>query len=152
MSGGPDTRTPVDHSSVPAHRRAKAKSRKIKNVIEEILGAASEPSMRTQDSGISSGQDAWMTALCPTALPSPCDSDPCFNGGSCDAHEDSYTCECPRGFHGRHCEKGGAQQLRGVGGSCSSQRSPHGTLLTALSSQRLPFLLTVFPVDFTITD
>ncbi|ELR52250.1 Sushi, nidogen and EGF-like domain-containing protein 1, partial [Bos mutus] len=41
-----------------------------------------------------------VTVLCPTALPSPCDSDPCFNGGSCDAHEDSYTCECPRGFHG----------------------------------------------------
>ncbi|XP_006893554.1 PREDICTED: sushi, nidogen and EGF-like domain-containing protein 1 [Elephantulus edwardii] len=39
------------------------------------------------------------------SLPSPCDSDPCFNGGSCDAHENSYTCECPRGFHGEQCEK-----------------------------------------------
>lgn len=51
----------------------------------------------------------------PPALPSPCDSDPCFNGGSCDAHDDSYTCECPRGFHGRHCEKGDVYSGQGRG-------------------------------------
>ncbi|KAG8508280.1 Sushi, nidogen and EGF-like domain-containing protein 1 [Galemys pyrenaicus] len=39
------------------------------------------------------------------SLPSPCDSDPCMNGGSCEARDDAYTCACPRGFHGQRCEQ-----------------------------------------------
>lgn len=71
----------------------------------------------------------------PPALPSPCDSDPCFNGGSCDAHDDSYTCECPRGFHGRHCEKGdvyagqGGKWGEGWGGVCSGAQLGAGRAL-----------------------
>nr|XP_058909701.1 sushi, nidogen and EGF-like domain-containing protein 1 isoform X3 [Kogia breviceps] len=57
------------------------------------------------DHNVSHSRASGRSPSVPAALPSPCDSDPCFNGGSCDAHDDSYTCECPRGFHGRHCEK-----------------------------------------------
>uniref|UniRef100_A0A8D2M856 Sushi, nidogen and EGF like domains 1 n=1 Tax=Zonotrichia albicollis TaxID=44394 RepID=A0A8D2M856_ZONAL len=32
-------------------------------------------------------------------------SGPCLNGGSCKVNEDSYSCECPQGFLGMHCEK-----------------------------------------------
>ncbi|KAG8445395.1 hypothetical protein GDO86_010251 [Hymenochirus boettgeri] len=38
------------------------------------------------------------------SVPSPCDSDPCLNGGRCESVEDAYSCACPRGFGGRLCE------------------------------------------------
>lgn len=82
----------------------------------------------------------------PPALPSPCDSDPCFNGGSCDAHDDSYTCECPRGFHGRHCEKGdvyagqGGKWGEGWGGVCSGAQLGAGRALVGERAGRAPAL------------
>lgn len=44
-------------------------------------------------------------------MPSPCDSEPCLNGGSCEVHDDSYTCQCPGDFLGKHCEKGTSTEL-----------------------------------------
>ena len=35
-----------------------------------------------------------------------CESDPCQNGGTCDDHVNSFTCECVDGFTGLHCETG----------------------------------------------
>ena len=37
---------------------------------------------------------------------SPCDSNPCFYGGKCNvANELNFTCECPVGYVGAHCEE-----------------------------------------------
>ncbi|XP_068136742.1 sushi, nidogen and EGF-like domain-containing protein 1 isoform X5 [Hyperolius riggenbachi] len=39
------------------------------------------------------------------SMPSPCDSDPCLNGGRCETQEEMYSCLCPQGFYGKLCEK-----------------------------------------------
>ncbi|ELT89156.1 hypothetical protein CAPTEDRAFT_194496 [Capitella teleta] len=33
-----------------------------------------------------------------------CSSDPCLNGGTCAHSENSFNCECPENFEGKHCE------------------------------------------------
>jgi len=37
----------------------------------------------------------------------PCDSNPCFNDGTCSGSETSpfYSCECPNGYDGDQCEE-----------------------------------------------
>lgn len=33
-----------------------------------------------------------------------CDSSPCSNGATCHDHVTFYTCHCPYGYTGKHCE------------------------------------------------
>ena len=33
-----------------------------------------------------------------------CDSDPCYNGGTCHGESGMAKCECPAGYDGRFCE------------------------------------------------
>lgn len=36
----------------------------------------------------------------------PCVESPCANGGTCRPKWDSYECDCPLGYDGKHCQKG----------------------------------------------
>ena len=38
-----------------------------------------------------------------------CDSDPCFNNGTCVDKPNSFNCSCPQGFIGNRCETGQRQ-------------------------------------------
>ncbi|XP_043926346.1 delta and Notch-like epidermal growth factor-related receptor [Protopterus annectens] len=39
-----------------------------------------------------------------TTLPSPCDSQPCLNNGTCHPGSSNYNCTCSPGFRGANCE------------------------------------------------
>lgn len=39
----------------------------------------------------------------------PCVEGPCANGGTCRPKWDSYECDCPLGYDGKHCQKGQLQ-------------------------------------------
>lgn len=34
----------------------------------------------------------------------PCDSQPCNNGGKCTSDSDGFSCSCTEGFSGKYCE------------------------------------------------
>ena len=36
---------------------------------------------------------------------SPCEPNPCANGATCIVEGDSYSCKCPPGWKGFHCEE-----------------------------------------------
>ncbi|EDO30274.1 predicted protein, partial [Nematostella vectensis] len=41
-----------------------------------------------------------------TTTPNLCSYSPCQNGGTCEAHGDSYHCICPMGWYGTYCTFG----------------------------------------------
>ncbi|XP_019641537.1 PREDICTED: delta-like protein D [Branchiostoma belcheri] len=46
----------------------------------------------------------WKGPSCQEEDIDHCDPDPCENGGVCHGTEETYSCECPDGFEGQHCE------------------------------------------------
>ncbi|XP_044172961.1 neurogenic locus notch homolog protein 2-like isoform X1 [Acropora millepora] len=60
----------------------------------------------------------WRNFVFSLEKPNACTSKPCKNGGSCEVSgQDSFTCKCSKGFHGKNCDKVDA---------CDSQPCHHG--------------------------
>ncbi|CAG5110604.1 Oidioi.mRNA.OKI2018_I69.chr2.g4988.t1.cds [Oikopleura dioica] len=49
----------------------------------------------------------------------PCDSNPCKNGGKCKIEGNSFLCRCPYGYSGEHCENDPCFDKCENGGKCS---------------------------------
>lgn len=48
----------------------------------------------------------WRNFVFSLEKPNACTSKPCKNGGSCEVSgQDSFTCKCSKGFHGKNCDK-----------------------------------------------
>ncbi|KAK2570740.1 Versican core protein, partial [Acropora cervicornis] len=48
----------------------------------------------------------WRNFVFSLEKPNACTSKPCKNGGSCEVGgQDSFTCKCSKGFHGKNCDK-----------------------------------------------
>ena len=66
-------------------------------------GAESRDGTSTDDS-CASGTVANDDGECVPEAGDPCEPDPCQNGGTCLAQDDSYLCSCQAGYQGDHCE------------------------------------------------
>ncbi|XP_019639856.1 PREDICTED: fibropellin-3-like isoform X2 [Branchiostoma belcheri] len=72
-----------------------------------------------------------MYALCADLDIDECASNPCQNGGTCQDGINSYSCSCPTGFHGDHCESDPDHVTnRMTAYQCSSASCPDGMYCT----------------------
>jgi len=54
-----------------------------------------------------------------TSVTDPCALNPCVNGGTCEAHDGTFTCFCAEGFAGDHCQHDHSRKKGGQFGAAS---------------------------------
>lgn len=76
-------------------------------------------------------------ALCSVLLlvPSPCFLSPCENGATCEDLDGGYTCTCPVGYVGKHCQSGKGLGLPLPAGDLGCLCEPHSAPLPPLSPE-----------------